>query len=237
MLKKAALVFVALCIAGGVYDVVFNSSHADVENVTFQYYNDSDGNGQTDDGNSFVLIGFHEDLEAAFQWDTLLLPPADEHVILRARGRDEAGNNGPWSPRVTNVTIDNSPPEKPDLDNKDLYPSIDDLDEVTNLTSIAVSGSVKQYGGLVPEVAATVHVTVNGGKKAQDTTDVNGSFSAETDLTGNGEDGYRNITVKAWDRFDNGPVESPVHVVVLDTTKPKARALLITKTRLRRTRE
>ncbi len=211
-------------ILGGVYEVEFNSSHADVKNVTFQRYNDSDGNGQADDGSSWEILGYHEDLDVPFQWDTTLLPPAEEHLILRARGRDEAANNGVWSQRVINVTIDNSPPEKPDLDNKDLYPSIDDLDEVTNLTSITVSGSVMQYGGLLPEFDATVHVMVSGVKKAQDATDVNGSFSAVTDLTGDGADGYRNITVKAWDRFGNGPVESPVHVVVLDTTKPKARA-------------
>lgn len=170
-----------------------------------QYYVDTNGNGTDDDGNSWINVTVHGNESTGFYWYTDPAnggPGEGASILLRMRGFDEMHNVGNWSPYIKNITIDNTIPSPPILD--------DNLPTITNVVDHTLTGSTEFNGS----VKAFVGLTEIG----EQDVDVNGTVNMDISLP---NVGYNNITLTAFDRFGNGPSPPSVaRTVIFDDILP-----------------
>ena len=178
-------------------------SDPDTEMIQVQYYRDSDGNGEADDGNEFVNATSGE--PESFNWNTTLGAggPGDaEHMILRYRGMDEVPNISPWTEKA-GFSVDNTGPSGI---------MVEPIPQLTRISRITVSGST--------EPNSRILFNVNGEHRGDYYLGPVGSFERNLDL----DEGNNTVELLAFDENGAGPTKKSLFIT-LDTMKPEISAV------------
>jgi hypothetical protein len=168
--------------------------------VEMEYYNDSNGNGEMDDGEwTSIGTGYPNN----FTWDTDNASggPGDiDSMFLRYRGLDEVPNISDWI-TIAGFRIDNTGPA-----------SVEILNPPTRVTR---TGSHLLNGR--SEAEGWVEIRVNGALQSNATCDAFGGFSFQLDL----REGANRVNLSAYDKYGAGPTNRS-YQFTLDTMLPVA---------------
>ena len=175
-------------------------SDPDTEKVFIQYYNDSNENGEADDGNSFVNASSGGPDTVVWNTTTAAGGPGDmQNMIIRFRAVDEVPNFSPWT-EVAGFGIDNTGPSGIVVD--------PELPGLTRRATQTLSG--------VTEPNSYVKVRLNGLMVDEFDLGSIGSFERVIRL----EEGNNTVELIAFDEHGAGPTIETLYST-LDTMKPE----------------
>ncbi|MFW3146793.1 MAG: S8 family serine peptidase [Thermoplasmatota archaeon] len=172
----------------------------DLEMVELEYYNDSNGNGQKDDGDWEPAGTGHP---SNFTWDTSpgAGGPGDiDRMFLRYRGYDEVPNISNWT-EATGFRIDNTGPNSVEI--------LNPPPRITRTSHFDLTGRSEADG--------RVEVFLNGLLDSDNPCDAFGGFGLSLDLA----EGLNNVTLAAYDQHGAGPTNR-TYFFTLDTMEPVA---------------
>jgi len=177
----------------------------DLSLLEVEYYNDTDGNGTADDNKTWVPAGTSN--SSVFYWNTREEAggPGDlENMIIRARGSDEASNQGNWT-EFAGWAVDNIGPLTLRFDT---FPG-----RITN---------VADYENLLgtSEPLSRIELCVNDELQNSTVVGQSGLFGLPLKLS----EGYNLVNLTGYDRHGAGPVVVN-YEFTLDTQKPTASIL------------
>jgi subtilisin family serine protease len=182
------------------------TNETDCEKIVFRYYLDSNGNGLPDDGNNWELIGTDTTITGTFWWNTsesVLNMAENEIIIFSAEGFDEVPNSK--IEIITNIWIDNKPPEKPILNLYSPNPS--------NKRSVKLTGIAETY--------CSIQIFSNGNLLGTTLVGTTEDFEITVNLV----EGLNTVTARALDKLGNGPgPSSNPQDIIVDTIAPVADA-------------
>ncbi len=180
------------------------SLSADTALINLKYTRDGDRDGLPDENESWHEIGNLTPGELPYIWDTREEaggPGEGDNITLLIQAWDFYNNSRGL--KLVGLTVDNTPPGPPTLD---------DLPLIVNTTHLIAQGWAEPLG--------YVEAHLEGGERLN-TTQVGelGIFIIEMDLPG---EGVYSIRFSSYDRVWNGPAEEPSpHRVVVDLTPPQ----------------
>jgi hypothetical protein len=183
-------------IFSGIVELQFDADD-DLEKLELQYYNDTNGDGEANDNNTYLPAV--NSTSANVIWDTRSLADTSD-LILRWRGNDEVPNLSEWT-YMAGFGIDNTGPLFLTLST---YPP-----RVTNETNFNIIGST--------EPLARVHIELNGENLGNYTAGMTGIFDLNIDLL----EGPNQFMMVAHDLYGAGPIYSN-YTFTRDTKNPVA---------------